>query len=104
MLFICAGCKNYKLSPDEKPCLGCCGTYDHPNYVAISDDAVKRKSRSKFTKGERITTLDELYKQEYIYWNDKVYHKGWFRMWQFKMAFDILYTGSGLYHAIKVVK
>lgn len=62
------------------------------------------KSRRKYEKGERITTLDELYKAEFVWWNDKVYHKGWVRCWQFQMAYNALYHWNGAFHAVKIVE
>lgn len=56
---------------------------------------------TNYKRGERITTMDELYKAEFIIWHDKVYHKGWHRSWQIKMAYNALYNFGGIFHAIK---
>ena len=57
--------------------------------------------KRKYRKGERITSLDELSKQEFVYFFDKITHKGWFRSWQIQLA--IRYIDRGwLYYAVKV--
>lgn len=37
---------------------------------------------SKYIKGEPITSLDELMKQEFVYFGGKVVNVGWFQNWQ----------------------
>lgn len=64
-----------------------------------SNGAVARKS--KYCKGEKITSLDELAKQEYIYWQDKIVHNGWFMSWQFILAYNYIKRGE-IYRAEKV--
>lgn len=54
---------------------------------------------SKYTKGDVITTLDELDEQEFIYYRDKVYHAGWWKSWQYRMVVNYLKKGY-LYKAI----
>lgn len=48
----------------------------------------------KYEKGEVITSLDELVKQEFVYWNDKITHFGWFISWQLRMTFVALNRGT----------
>ena len=55
----------------------------------------------KYRKGNPITSLDELSKQEFIYFHDKITHRGWFMSWQFSMAGRLLERGC-LYYAEKV--
>lgn len=59
---------------------------------------------SKYDVGEQLTSLDELAKQELVYFvkNDykKVYHSGWFLSWQFRKVKYDLQTGS-LYKVIE---
>lgn len=56
--------------------------------------------KRKYQKGEPIKSLDELQKQDFIYFVDKITHCGWFRSWQIKLA--ILYIERGyLYYAIR---
>ena len=55
----------------------------------------------KYRKGEPIKSLDELEKQKFIYFYDKITHRGWFRSWQIRLA--LLYIQRGcLYYAIQV--
>ena len=61
------------------------------------------KSRRKYTKGERISSLDELYKSDFIWWRGKVYHKGWFASWQIRYCY-IQINGVGIYHVEKIVE
>lgn len=42
--------------------------------------------KRKFSKGAQITSLDELAKQEFVYFFDKITHHGWFGSWQFSLA------------------
>jgi hypothetical protein len=56
----------------------------------------------KYRKGDPITSLDELVKQEFVYWNDKITHRGWFMSWQIKMALNALQHGDVIFKAIKV--
>lgn len=46
--------------------------------------------KRKYRRGEAITSLDELAKQEFVYFFDKITHRGWFMSWQFSLA-EILY-------------
>lgn len=55
---------------------------------------------SKYKQGDVIKTLDELDKQEFIYFNNKIYHCGWWKSWQYRMTTDFLKAGR-LYKAIK---
>lgn len=55
----------------------------------------------KYRKGKQITSLDELSKQEFIYFFDKITHCGWFMSWQFRLAQRYVERGY-LYRAEKV--
>ena len=57
--------------------------------------------KRKYKKGEQITSLDELYKQEFIYFHHKITHCCWFRSWQFRFAYTWMAAGY-LYYAEKV--
>ena len=57
--------------------------------------------KRKYQKGEPITSLDELAKQEFVYFFDKIIHKGWFLSWQMQLAIRYIYRGW-LHYAIKV--
>ena len=58
--------------------------------------------KRKYRKGNPITSLDELSKQEFIYFYDKITHRGWFMSWQFRMAKSFIDRGV-LYYAEKAV-
>ena len=57
--------------------------------------------KRKYRKGKQITSLDELSKQEFIYFFDKITHCGWFMSWQFRMAESFMKRGL-LFFAEKV--
>lgn len=48
-------------------------------------------SKKKWRQGPHILSLDELARQEVVFWTDKATSKGWFQSWQFRMA--TRYTG-----------
>ena len=59
----------------------------------------------KYTPGQRITSVDELLKQDMIYVihgeHIKPYHKGWFLSWPLRTALRYLESGV-LYRADKI--
>lgn len=57
--------------------------------------------KRKYRKGAKITSLDELAKQEFIYFHDKITHAGWFMSWQFRLADRYIQRGI-LYYAKKI--
>lgn len=44
------------------------------------------KKMSRYREGKPITSIDELMKQDFIYFRHKLYHKGWFGSWQLRFA------------------
>jgi hypothetical protein len=56
-----------------------------------------------FKKGLKITNLDVISKQDFIYWHEKVYHKGWFLSWQTRFLLKQIQLGL-IYYAIKIKK
>ncbi len=44
------------------------------------------KSRTKYIKGGKICSLDELLQQDQVYFYDKVTHRSWFENWQIGWA------------------
>ena len=54
--------------------------------------------KRKYQKGKQITSLDELAKQKFVYFFDKITHNGWFMSWQFRMAQKFIERGC-LYYA-----
>lgn len=59
--------------------------------------------KRKYRRGKQITSLDELSKQEFIYFFDKITHNGWFMSWQFRLAKRYLDRGY-LYYAERIPK
>lgn len=64
------------------------------------NERVRLVGMSKYIKGDVIETLEELDKQEFIYYKDKVYHYGWWGSWQYRMLVNLL-KNKRLYKAIK---
>lgn len=60
----------------------------------------KLEKKRKYKKGEPITSLDELAEQEFIYFGNVIYHKGWFQNWSL-VRVCILLKNKLLYKAIK---
>lgn len=58
--------------------------------------------KRKYRKGAKITSLDELARQEFIYFHDKITHAGWFMSWQFRLAARYIERGC-LYFAERIV-
>ena len=56
---------------------------------------------SKYIKGEPITSLDELMKQEFVYFGGKVVNVGWFQNWQIGMVNRYL-KYNGVFEAINL--
>ena len=57
-------------------------------------------SKRKYHKGDKIMSLDELVKQEFVYFFDKITHRGWFMSWQLRLSAQYIERGW-LYYAIK---
>ena len=60
-----------------------------------------KKYIKKYQKGSVITSLDELAKQEFVFFYDKITHNGWFGSWQFSLARRYIERGC-LFYAIRV--
>lgn len=58
-------------------------------------------NKRKYHKGGKITSLDELAKQEFVYLFDKITHHGWFNSWQVRLATMYIERGV-LYYAVKI--
>lgn len=56
--------------------------------------------KRKYHPGEKITFLDELEKQEFIYCNGKIMNKGWFMSWSLRLTINYINWGI-LRYAIK---
>ena len=57
--------------------------------------------KRKYRKGAKITSLDELAKQNFVYCLDKITHQGWFDSWQFSLARRYIECGW-LYYAERI--
>ena len=67
----------------------------------ISEEMIAKPAKKKYTKGRRITSLDDLYQQDFIMWHGKVYHKGWTHAWQIQMAVNAIYSETGMWVAVR---
>lgn len=49
--------------------------------------------KAKYEKGEKITTIDEMLKQEFIFDRHKILHRGWFGSWRISFAMSEINRG-----------
>lgn len=57
-------------------------------------------SKRKWRRGPLITSLDELARQEVVFWWEKAQPKGWFLSWQFRMASQAIKNGRVIRYAM----
>lgn len=57
--------------------------------------------KRKYRKGDKITSLDELVKQEFVYVFDRINHIAWVKSWQVSLALRYIERGQ-LYYAEKI--
>ena len=57
--------------------------------------------KRKYRQGKQITSLDELVKQDFVYMNGKITHRGWVQGWQVGYVMRCIKNGW-LYYAVKV--
>jgi hypothetical protein len=57
----------------------------------------------KYRKGAKVTSLNELMEQEFVYWWNKITPKGWFQNWQLRMAQQAIDSGC-IRLAVKIEK
>ena len=74
------------------------------NTIGIRMMKVRRKTmgKRKYKKGGPITSLEELAKQDFVYFFDKIQPKGWFKSWQIRYAEGQIKLGR-IFYAIKTV-
>ena len=60
----------------------------------------KTAKNTVYREGGKITSFDELVKQEFIYDRGKLVHHGWFMSWQIRMTMTAMQRGV-LRYAIK---
>lgn len=53
--------------------------------------------KRKYRKGEKISSLDELTKQKFIYFYDKITHVEWFTSWSLRLATHYIRQGVLFY-------
>ena len=58
-------------------------------------------SKKKYRKGYRIRILNELVEQEFIFFNNKITHRGWFESWPIRTAKEMIEHGC-IRAAIKI--
>ena len=47
----------------------------------------------KYRPGPKVTSLNELMEQEFVYWNKKITHHSWFCNWRIHMAEHAIKAG-----------
>lgn len=57
--------------------------------------------KRKYRKGGHILSLDELVRQDFVYWHDKIHPRGWFLSWQLRMTAQAIGENGCIYYAIK---
>lgn len=57
-------------------------------------------SKRKYRRGCHILSLEELARQDIVFWRDKPTAKGWFLSWQFKMAVDAIGEKGVIFYAM----
>lgn len=57
-------------------------------------------SKRKYRRGCRILSLDELARQEVVFWRDKPTARGWFLSWQFRMACNAISPRGVIFYAM----
>lgn len=55
----------------------------------------------RFRKGGHVLSLDELARQEFVFWHDRLTHHGWFLSWQLRMTIMAIGEKGCIYYAIK---
>ena len=55
----------------------------------------------KYSKGEPITSLDEMMEQDFIYWSGIITAKQRFKNWQIDMALSAI-KNSVIFRAVKI--
>ena len=58
------------------------------------------KYRRRYRPGPKITSLNELAEQDFVYWGNKITPLGWFMSWQIQLAQHAI-NGGWLRAAIK---
>ncbi len=54
-----------------------------------------------YRKGPKVTSLNELMEQDFVFWGNKIQPRGWFQNWQIHMAQHAI-KGGFIRLAIKI--
>lgn len=57
-------------------------------------------SKRKYRRGPRIHSLDELVRQDVVFWVDKPTPKGWFISWQLRMTVNSIGKNGVIFYAM----
>lgn len=57
-------------------------------------------SKRKWRRGPNILSLDELVRQEVVFWNDNPQPHGWFMSWQLRMAARAIGKNGVIFYAM----
>ena len=83
-----------------------CGTDSAKTEIAsiTTTPFVRRQkmSKKKYRKGQHILSLDELVKQEFVYFNDKITHRGGVESWQLRFVRRHIGKNGRIYYAEKI--
>lgn len=66
----------------------------------LSTGTTKAPAKKKYRRGGHILSLDELARQEFVYWHYKITHRGWFCNWNFRMAAQNIGEHGCIFYAI----
>lgn len=66
----------------------------------IDTGTTKVPPKKKYRKGGHILSLDEFARQEFVYWHDKITHRGWFQNWSFRMVAGCIGETGCIFYAI----
>ena len=84
----------------ERAYKGVCYNCQLTRKLEYQDHLEKLEKKRKYRQGEVIDTIDELINCEFVYWNDKIYHKAFIQSWQFSRVIRIL-NDKGFKYAIR---
>lgn len=84
----------------ERSYKGVCYTCQITRKLEYQDYLEKLEKKRKYKQGDVVPTIDELLKCEFVYWNDKIYHKAFIQSLQVSLVLRIL-NKNGFRYAIK---
>lgn len=84
----------------ERAYKGVCYNCQLTRKLEYQDHLEKLEKKRKYRQGEVIATIDELINCEFVYWNDKIYHKAFIQSFQLSLVLRIL-NKKGFKYAIR---